>query len=79
MCMLKTVRAMVHEPYVEFDTFYNAYIMGVQDLNLDYELSRLRRVNIISIRTIGSLLHMIDTKYTEVLNFDSGNNLPKCI
>ena len=79
--MLKTVRMSVSDAdkLPSFDSFYMDYVMSVQDMNIDAEVSRLRRLSRISYKSINRISIEIDSIYSEVTARDFSNAIPKCV
>lgn len=79
--MLKTVRMSVSDAaeLPSFDSFYMDYVMSVQDMNIDAEVSRLRRLSRISYKSINRINIEIDSIYSEVVSRDLSNAIPKCV
>ena len=79
--MLKTVRMSVNDAanMPSFDSFYMNYVMSVQDMNIDAEVSRLRRLSRISYKSINRINIEIDSIYSEVTSGDFSNAIPKCV
>jgi len=79
--MLKTVRMSVSDAtnLPSFDSFYMDYVMSVQDMNIDAEVSRLRRLSRISYKSINRINIEIDSIYSEVTSIDRSNAVPKCV
>ena len=77
--MLGTIKDELRKSYGTFDEFYDEYIMNVQDMNLDREVSRLRRINSITAHTIRSIGLVIDKAYTEVNADGFGDKVSKCV
>ena len=77
--MLGTIKDELRKSYGTFDEFYDEFIMNVQDMNLDREVSRLRRINNITAHTIRSIGLVIDKAYTEVNCDGFSDKVSKCV
>lgn len=75
--MLKTVKAELHSfVYPDFNSFFQAFVMDVQDENLSYELEYLVRHNKLTPTALSAIIeHTLEV----VSTYGSGNNLTKRI
>lgn len=54
--MLETIKSLINEPTIPFDSFYLQYIMSVQDMNIQAEFEYLINHNTLTINSIDKLI-----------------------
>lgn len=63
--MLETIRKEIRREYDSFDDFYDAYVIEVQDQNLESEIRYLQRMNRLDVTFMDAI---IEHTFSTVVN-----------